>query len=389
MTTTLLWARLAFLCAVIACVLAASADYYSVLGVKRNVDDKALKKACESSTLLALTKLSKQYHPDKNDSEEAKSKFLEISRSYEVLSDPEKRQIYDRHGEAGLKQRESGGPGGGGDPFDVFRRAFGFGGQGGQGGGQRRGQNMLAEIEVDLKAMYEGDSIKFSIARKAVCEQCDGSGARSEKDIVECPVCEGRGVRLVRHQLGPGIFQQVQMHCDRCQGRGRSVKHLCPSCKGHRILDSQSDLVLHVDRGMPEGSEIVFEGEADESPDWVAGDVVVRVRSKRVQGGFVRKESNLYWKEVISAKEALLGFKHTVEGLDEHHIVLSRTGVTQPGHVEVIHGEGMPIYHLSGHGDLFVEYQVVFPPNLSTKLKSDLEKAFDWRHPDSTSHTEL
>jgi len=101
--------------------------------------------------------------PDKNDSESAKSKFLEISRSYEVLSDPEKRQIYDRHGEAGLKQRESGGAGGGGggDPFDVFRRAFGFGG-GQQGGGQRRGQNMLAEIEVDLEAMYEGDSMKVS-----------------------------------------------------------------------------------------------------------------------------------------------------------------------------------------------------------------------------------
>lgn len=145
----------------------------------------------------------KKLDPDKNDSEEAKSKFLEISRSYEVLSDPEKRQIYDRHGEAGLKQSESNG-GQGGDPFDVFRRAFGFGGQGGGGGGggQRRGQNMLAEIEVDLKAMYEGDSIKvslkrvlsffrgsgadpfrrpsifqFSIARKAVCEQCDGKSS--------------------------------------------------------------------------------------------------------------------------------------------------------------------------------------------------------------------
>lgn len=130
-----------------------------------------------------------------------------------------------------------------------------------------------------------------------------GSGARSDKDIVECPVCEGRGIRLVRHQLAPGIFQQVQMHCDRCQGRGRTIKHLCSTCRGHRIVDTQSDLVLHVDRGLPEGSEIVFEGEADEAPDVVPGDVVVRVRSKRELGGFMRKESNLYWKEVISVKE--------------------------------------------------------------------------------------
>lgn len=135
----------------------------------------------------------------------------------------------------------------------------------------------------------------------------------------------------MRHQLGPGIFQQVQMHCDRCVtsllpprlpslppltllpflhprpcrcgGRGQTIKHYCPFCKGARIVDTVSDLDLHIDRGMPEGEEIVFEGEADESPDLEAGDVVVRVRSKKEKGGFVRKDSNLYWKEPISVAE--------------------------------------------------------------------------------------
>ncbi|GAA5928541.1 hypothetical protein JCM10213_002495 [Rhodosporidiobolus nylandii] len=377
----LMLARLLLLFAFAAAALG-GADYYRTLGLSKGAGDKELKKAYR---VRCRDKLSKQYHPDKNDSEEAKAKFLEVSRAYEVLSDPEKRQTYDRYGEEGLKQRENGGAGGG-DPFDIFRNAFGFGG--GQQG-QRRGQNMLAEIEVELKAMYEGDSMKFSIGRKAVCEQCDGTGARSEKDIVTCPVCDGRGVRLVRHQLGPGIFQQVQMHCDRCGGRGKSIKHLCPVCRGHRIVDSQSELNLHIDRGMPEGAEVVFEGEADESPDWVAGDVIVRVRSKREQGGFVRKESHLYWKEPISVAEALLGFKHTVKGLDGHDIVLSRTGVTQPGFVDVIQGEGMPIYHLSGHGDLFVEYQVVLPPSLTSAQSASLETAFGYRHPDKAAHEEL
>ncbi|GAA5938209.1 hypothetical protein JCM3775_002917 [Rhodotorula graminis] len=378
---TALLARLVVLLACICCVIAAGADFYKVLGVSKTAGDKEVKKA--------YRKLSKQYHPDKNDSEEAKVKFLEVSRAFEVISDPEKRKTYDRFGEEGVKQQEGGGgAGGGGDPFNIFRNAFGFGGAGGQQ--QRRGQNMLAEIEVDLKAMYEGDSLKFSVARKAVCEQCDGTGARSEKDIVTCPTCEGRGVRLVRHQLGPGIFQQMQMHCDRCAGRGKSIKHLCSTCKGHRIVETTSELNLHVDRGMPEGAEVVFEGEADESPDWVAGDVIVRVRSKKVKGGFARKESNLYWKEPISVAEALLGFKHRVKGLDGHDVVLSRTGVTQPGFVDVIHGEGMPIYHLSGHGDLYVEYQVVMPPSLTSQQREALEQAFGYRHPDKAKeHSEL
>ncbi|TNY23623.1 DnaJ-domain-containing protein [Rhodotorula diobovata] len=380
-------ARLIVLLACVCVAIAAGVDYYKVLGVSKSVGDKELKKAYRVRSPTS-SKLSKQYHPDKNDSEEAKTKFLEVSRAFEVLSDPEKRKTYDRFGEEGLKQQEGGG-GGGGDPFNIFRNAFGFGGGGG-GQQQRRGQNMLAEIEVDLKAMYEGDSLKFSVARKAVCEQCDGTGARSEKDIVTCPVCEGRGIRLVRHQLGPGIFQQMQMHCDRCGGRGKSIKHLCSTCKGHRIVETTSELNLHVDRGMPEGAEVVFEGEADESPDWIAGDVIVRVKSKKVKGGFVRKESNLYWKEPISVAEALLGFKHRVKGLDGHDIVLSRSGVTQPGFVDVIHGEGMPIYHLSGHGDLFVEYQVVLPPTLTSQQREALEQAFGYRHPDQRNgHTEL
>lgn len=127
------------------------------------------------------------------------------------------------------------------------------------------------------------------------------------------------------------MFQNVQMHCDQCGGRGKVTKHLCGVCHGHRIVETTSTLDLHVDRGLPEGAEVIFPGEADESPDYAAGDVVVRVRSKRVAGGFVRKESNLYWKETLTVAEALLGFKKTVQGLDGHAIILQRSGVTQPG----------------------------------------------------------
>lgn len=121
------------------------------------------------------------------------------------------------------------------------------------------------------------------------------------------------------------------MQCNDCGGRGQRIKHVCPVCHGHRIVEAVAELSLPVDRGMPEGTEVVFPGEADESPDFAAGDVIVRVRSKKTVGGFVRKEANLYWRETLTVAEALLGFSKTVKGLDGHEIVLRREGVTQPG----------------------------------------------------------
>lgn len=205
-------------------------------------------------------------------------------------------------------KQQNGQGGGFHDPFDVFRQAFGFGGGGGQQQQQRKGQNMLAQIEVDLKAVYTGDTIPVTIKRKQICEECDGTGARSERDIVTCQTCEGRGIRLIRHQLAPGIYQQVQAHCDKCAGRGKTVKHACPVCRGQRIVDATVELNVHMDRGVPEGHEYVFEGEADETPDTAPGDVIVKIRTKPRYNEFTRKESNLYWTQPLSLKDVRRAF---------------------------------------------------------------------------------
>jgi hypothetical protein len=127
------------------------------------------------------------------------------------------------------------------------------------------------------------------------------------------------------------MFTQMQVHCDQCGGRGRMTTHLCPVCRGHRVVQSTAQLDLDIDRGLAEGSEIVFEGEADESPEWAAGDIIVRVRSQAQAGGFTRKDAHLYWREAIGLSEALLGFERDIEHLDGHTLTLRRSGVTQPG----------------------------------------------------------
>lgn len=148
------------------------------------------------------------------------------------------------------------------------------------------------------------------------------------------------------------------------------VKHRCPRCQGARIVQTTSNLSLNIDRGLPEGAEVVFEGEADESPDYVAGDVVVHVHTDYEQGGFSRVDSHLYWTEPISVREALLGFERQIRHLDGHLLTLRRSEVTQPGFVQTFHEEGMPHHGSLGHGDLFVTYEVVLPAQIDASMRT-------------------
>ncbi|KEP52262.1 chaperone protein DnaJ [Rhizoctonia solani 123E] len=347
-------------CALVA-VVAAGSDYYKTLGVDRHASDATIKKAYK--------KQSKKYHPDKNTTPEAKDKFVEVSRAYEVLSDSEKRAIYDRHGEEGLKQHEAGrnAP----DPFNMFSNFFG-----GQQEQSRKGPTMLTEFEVSLADMYSGNHVGFRIKKRILCDHCRGSGAASDGDIHTCGGCNGQGVKLVKQQVFPGMYAQTQVTCNECGGRGKVIKKVCPHCHGHKVVDHTAEYTLDVTPGMPEGHEVVFEGEADESPDYDAGDVVLRVRSGKTSGGFRRKESSLYWTETIGVDEALLGFEHNITHLDGRIVTLKKDGTTQPGHVQVVEGEGMPIFEGTGHGDLFVTYNVVLPTTLGNELKQKLSRAF-------------
>lgn len=184
--------------------------------------------------------------------------------------------------------------------------------------------------------------------KRILCDHCRGSGAASPDDIHSCPSCNGAGVKIVRQQIFPGMFSQAQVSCTECGGRGRVIKRKCAHCQGHKVLDHTQQYTLDLPRGVPEGHEVVFESEGDESPDWEPGDVVLRVRSRKDKGGWRRKENGLYWKETIGIDEvgyfkafscdnshgyfqALLGFERNLTHLDGHVVPLKRNGVTQPG----------------------------------------------------------
>ncbi|KAF7730094.1 DnaJ- protein scj1 [Apophysomyces ossiformis] len=374
-----------FLCLTVAVLLVeAGRDYYKILDVPRDATKSQIKRHYK--------KLSRVYHPDKNpNDDQASAKFMELADAYNVLIDDELRSIYDRYGEEGIEQHKSGGGGGGPfqNPFDVFSHFFG----GGFGGREhthqeRRGPDMQVQIEVTLEDLYNGASVEVDISKQVICDHCHGSGARRSEDIVTCPTCNGRGVTVTRVQLAPGMVQQFQQTCNQCGGKGKVIKASCPVCGGQKVRRANEDYTLHIEKGMKDGQTMVLEQEADEYPDAIPGDVVFTI-STAPHPVFERRGDNLYTKQHISLIEALVGFTKTLTHLDGSTVTLKREGVTQYGFVQTVKGQGMPHHdHPTDHGDLFVEYLVVFPTHIDNNVVELLKKGAHFP-PDTHVHQEL
>lgn len=372
-------------------------DYYKLLGIDKSANDRDIKRAYRT--------LSKKFHPDKNPgNESAHAKFVEIAEAYDVLADGAMRKVYDQRGHEGVQQqKQGGGRQQGNDPFDLFSRFFGGSGHfGGQQSGVRRGPDMEVRLMLPLRDFYNGKEAEFTIEKQQVCDDCEGSGS-ADGHVETCGKCSGRGIVLEKRMLAPGIFQQVQMHCDECHGKGKKITHPCPICKGERVVRRSVTLTASVEKGMNKGQQLIFESEADESPDWEAGNMIVSLAESDVKLGesdgertdgtfFRRKGKDLFWKEVLSLRESWMGdWTRNLTHLDGHIVRLGRKRgeIVQPLAIEAVKGEGMPIYH-EGHlhehhegaefGDLIVEYTVLFPDQMDKTMEKDFWGVWEkWR----------
>ncbi|KAM0450327.1 hypothetical protein ACHAPV_003995 [Trichoderma viride] len=358
---------------------------YETLGVAPTATEQELKKAYKIGAL--------KHHPDKNaHNPAAEEKFKEISSAYEVLSDPQKRQIYDQYGEAGLE----GGAGGGGgmaaeDLFAQFFGGGGFGGMGGMFGGMQgnRGPPKARTIhhthKVSLEDIYRGKISKLALQRSIICPKCDGLGGK-DGAVRKCAGCNGAGMKTMMRQMGP-MIQRFQTVCPDCNGEGEIIKDKdrCKQCNGKKTTVDRKVLHVHVDRGVKSGTKVEFRGEGDQAPGVQAGDVVFEIEQKP-HARFTRKDDDLLYRCEIELVTALAGGTIYVEHLDERWLsieILPGEAIA-PDSVKMVRGQGMPSYRHHDYGNLYIRFDVKFPEKNWTDDASAFESLRKLLPPPST-----
>ncbi|MDT8379502.1 MAG: molecular chaperone DnaJ [Desulfotignum sp.] len=344
-------------------------DYYDILGVARDVDKVTLKKA--------YRKLAIKFHPDKNpNNREAEDKFKEASEAYEVLSNDNKRHIYDQFGHQGLEGAGHSGPGGFEDIFssfgDIFEDFFGFGGgRGGRGTRVQRGSDLRYNMTIDFMEAAFGTEKTISIPRLTSCDECDGSGSRPGTEAETCAHCHGSG-QFIQSQ---GFFK-VKTTCPYCKGRGSVISDPCPKCVGAGRVETVRKVQVKIPSGVDVGSKLRLngEGEASPSPSGPSGDlyVVINVKPHKF---FQRDGSDIVCAIDISFAQAALGAQITVPTLVGEEKLTIPKG-TQFGDSFRLAGQGIASLRTGRRGDQIVKVLIKTPTKLSAKQK-ELLKQFD------------
>lgn len=344
-------------------IIQAAQDFYKLLGLKRNATPKEIKKAYRAKSL--------EFHPDKNKEEGAADRFSEIAYAYEILTDEEKKQVYDRHGEEGLKQHEQQqGQGGGHGGFDDIFSHFGFGGFGGGGGRRQREQttpNVDVPLRVTLKQLYEGDVLEVEYVRQVLCVKWQDCMRNNQE-------CQGPGVKVRMQQIAPGFVQQVQQRDERCVSQGKMWRSNCKECPKGQTQTEAIGLTIDIEKGMSPGQPISFEGVADEKPGMQPGDLNFIIRQESHES-YHRDGNHLYVTVEIPLVDALTGFSHEFTHLDGHKFTVNVDGVTECDHVMRVSGKGMPRSGgRGGFGDLYITFDVEFPETLTAAQKTGIRE---------------
>ncbi|OGT83155.1 MAG: hypothetical protein A3G96_04640 [Gammaproteobacteria bacterium RIFCSPLOWO2_12_FULL_52_10] len=361
-------------------------DYYEILGIPRDADQKTIKDAYH--------RLAMQWHPDRNKSPEAESRFKEIAKAYAILSKPDKRAQYDAHGFEGVAHFSD---------EDLFRNVdlgsifgdlgFGFGPGGSSifdrffGDGirqqQPRGLDLRINLELPLKRIAEGGMEDINYNRPATCKACNGFGTATGKPPANCRTCNGSGHQIKTHKeserKGQTIsFQQI-VNCPDCHGRGTVIEARCRECGGDGQIAKEEKLRLHIPAGIEDGMTLRVPGHG--MPGGTAaepGDLHVVIYSAP-DPRFQRRGADLWRAETVQIVDAVLGTKLLVPTLDGNLEVKLPAG-TQHNEILRLRGKGLPRFEKKGNGDINLRIQIHIPDKLSWRERKLYKELRELRH---------
>src|SRR5712671_3506835 len=347
-------------------------DYYEVLGVARTATVEEIK--------AAYRKCALKWHPDRHpeDKADAEVKFRESTEAYSVLSDAEKRQVYDTYGHAGLS-----GAGGGvdfsgtifQDFHDIFGDFFGFedlfsvvAGAGKRSRRARRGSDLRYDMSLTFEEAATGVNTKIKIPRQECCAACNGTGAKSGTGVVACQTCAGRG--QLAYQQG---FFTITRTCPACQGAGQIVKERCTECRGQGRLEKERIIELRIPPGVDTGTRLRVQGEGEPGPNGgPTGDLYV-VLDVKEHPYFERRGADLYCTIPLSIAQATLGTELQLPGLNGEEKLKIPEG-TQSGAVFRLKGKGLADPRGGGKGDLYYHVRVLTPTKLTREQRKLIEQ---------------
>lgn len=344
-------------------------DPYELLGVSRDATEQEIKKA--------YRKLALKYHPDKitneHEREESEAKFKEITSAYEILSDAELREKYDRYGSSGFDGMNGGF---GEDDFmnffqQQYRQQQNGAGYGNAGENSRRTADSRMPYKLRTRQLYMGKTVIFELKRKCLCTHCSGTGLRKkhfQKPELRCPDCGGVGYKERISRLGGGFMVKETVKCDTCNGKGkyrkRSSSDNCKHCSGTGLLEEKKRHTVYIPRGSRHGDEIRLKGMADMEYGKETGDVVIVIEEDSTDSKLERKGNDLFTNITIPLVDALTGFKKVVcETFDSRilEIDIPAGKVIRPGNYFRFHGEGWPLEDGKKFGDMYVQIGIEFP----------------------------
>ena len=346
-------------------------DYYEVLEVNRECSGAELKKS--------YRKLAMKYHPDRNpDDNEAEEKFKQINEAYQVLSDDEKRSLYDRYGKAGLEGQGMGGGFGStsmDDIMDIFNSMFGgsggFGGFGGFGQARRDpGQKYALDFEIELPLKFNeavfGCEKEIDITYKVPCEECEGTGAKEGK-LETCDYCGGHGQVVMRQ----GRMQFAQT-CPKCHGEGRKVAEKCPSCNGKGYQTKEETITINIPAGVDSGNRLRAQGHGNLAKNGRRGDLYLTFIVEEDEN-FIRNGNDIYIEVPVFFTQAILGETIAIPTLDGETELELKQG-TKDKEQYIFEEEGVADVHSGRRGRLIAQIKMVLPKKINDEQRELLEK---------------